>query len=512
MLTGAAAATAGLAAGTREGAAQARGATIRWVEGADVDTLDPQLQRSRPSQIITEHVFGQLLRWKDIALSGFEADLAESWELAPDGVRWTFKLRRGVKFHDGSPLDAEAVKFTLDRIRDPQTGSPNRSQYNGIKAVTAVDAHTVVIETDAPMPTLLEVLATSNSAILSPEAVRKHGRAMGRNPVGTGPFRFKEWIPNERVVIERNPDFYGKKPAMETFVYRPVPEGGARVIEVESGNADIATGVPPEAAERLRSNPRVRLEVLPSSFQIFFELNHARPPFNDVRVRKAVNHAIDREAIVKNILGGFGSVPDGLFPEGTQGRIALKPFAYDPALAKKLMAEAFPGGYREKIVLWTSNGRYLKDRAVAEAVQGYLQEIGLEAEFRVWEWAAYQRELYRAVQGGTGRGSNAAHMWLLGTSIPNAHWRLQRKAVTGDPSNLTGYSNKRVDELMTRAATNMDYEDRMNQYREIQRIFWEEDAGWLFLFNQSQILALNPAVKGLQMFGYEVPILDNVTK
>lgn len=512
VLKGTAAATASLALGTGEVAALSPGVTIRWVEGADVDTLDPQIQRSRPSQIITEQIFSQLLRWKDIKLSGFEPDLAESWESSTDNLRWTFKLRQGVRFHDGSPMNAEAVKFTLDRIRDPQTGSPNRSQYNAIKSVTVQDPHTVVIETEAPSPTLLEVLATSNAAILSPEAVGRHGRAMSRNPVGTGPFRFKEWIPNERVVIERNPEYYGPPPAMETFIYRPVPEGGARAIEVEAGNADIATGIPPEVADRLRANPRVKLEVIPSSFQLWFELNHARPPFNDVRVRKAVNHAIDRDAIVTSILGGYGSVPDGPFPEGTQGRIPLKPFTYDPELAKRLMKEAYPDGYGEKIVLWTSNGRYLKDRAVAEAVQGYLQEIGLEAEFRVWEWAAYQRQLYRPAQGGTGRGSNEANMWFLGTSIPTAHWRLQRKVIAGDPSNLMGYSNPRVTALMEAASTNMNYDERMKQYQEIQRIVWDEDAAWLYLYNQVQILGLNPAVRGLQMFAYEVPILTSVTK
>lgn len=342
--------------------------------------------------------------------------------------------------------------------------------------------------------------------------MRRYGRNIGLNPVGTGPFRFREWIPNERVVIEKNPDYYGPKPAMDEFIFRPVPEGDARVIEVTSGNADIATGVPPEAADRLKQNPRVKLDIRPSSFQIFFELNNTRPPFNDARVRKAVNHAVDCQAIVDTVLGGYGTVPDGLFPPGTQGRVQLQPYSYDPDLARRLIREAFPQGFREKLVLWTTSGRYLKDRAVAEAVQGYLQEVGFTVEFRVWEWAAYQRQIYKADPGGTGRGTNGAHMWLLGTSIPNAHWRLQRKAVTADPSNLTGYSNPRVDALMARAAVNMNYDERMAIYGQVQRIFWEDDAGWLFLFNQVQILALNPAVRGLEMFAYEVPILNRVTK
>jgi ABC-type transport system substrate-binding protein len=193
-----------------------------------------------------------------------------------------------------------------------------------------------------------------------------------------------------------------------------------------------------------------------------------------------------------------------------QGRIPLEPYAYDPELAKRLLKEALPNGFDGKVVLWTPNGRYAKDRQVSEAVQGWLNAIGFQTEFRVWEWASYQRELYRADPGGTGKGTNNAAMWMLGTSIPDADWRLRRKVVSGDPSNLTGYANPRVDQLMQRAATNMDYEARMKDYQEVQRIFWSEDAAWLVLFNQVQIVGLNPKVEGLEMFAYEVPILNRV--
>jgi ABC-type transport system substrate-binding protein len=319
--------------------------------------------------------------------------------------------------------------------------------------------------------------------------------------------------PHQHIVLTRNPNYFGEKAKVDVFQFRPVPEGGARVVELESGNADIVTNIPPEAAERLKKNPRVRVEVLPSTFQIVFEVNVAKPPFNDVRMRKAINHAIDRKAIVEKILGGYGAVPDGLFPEGVQARVALKPYDYNPALAKKLIREAYPGGYPEKIVIWATSGRYAKDRAAAEAVQGYLNDVGLQTEFRVWEWASYQKQLYLAKPGqGTGKGSNEAHLWMLGTSIPDADWRLRRKVMPGDPANLTGYSNPKVTELMNKALTTMNYKERMGYYGQVQKLFWEEDAAWLFLYNQVQIVGMNPAVKGLRMFGIEVPILNAVTK
>jgi len=487
--------------------------TLRWIEGSDADTLDPQVQRSRPSQIITDHVFDRLVRWKDEKFNDIVPDLAESWTLSPDSLKWTFKLRKGVAFHDGTPFNAESVKFNIEKVLDPKTGSPNRSLFTAIAKVVPVDEHTVVFETTKPMATLLEALAGSQGAMASPTAVRKMGKDAARNPVGTGPLVFKEWIPNQHIILTRNANYWGEKAKFDVFQYRPVPEGGARVVELESGNADIVTNIPPEAADRLKNNPRVRINVVPSTFQIVFEINVAKPPFNDVRMRKAINHAIDRKAIVEKILGGYGSVPDGMFPEGVQARIPLKPYDYNPDLARRLIKEAFPDGYKEKIVIWSTNGRYAKDRAVSEAVQGYLNEVGLQTEFRVWEWASYQKQLYAARPGqGTGKGSNEAHLWMLGTSIPDADWRLRRKVMPGDAANLTGYNNPRVTALMGKALTTMKYDERMGYYKEVQKIFWEEDAAWLFLFNQVQIIGTNPSVKGLRMFGIEVPILTGVTK
>ena len=487
--------------------------TLTFVEGSNIDTLDPAIQRSRPTQIIIDHVFNRLINWKDTKLSKLVPDLAESWEVSSDNLSWSFKLKKGITFHDGTPFNAEAVKFNIQRLIDPKFGSPNRSLFAPIKTITIPDDYTVVLKTDNPYASLIENLAQSAASINSPTAVKKWGKEYGQHPVGTGPYKLKEWVPGEKCVIERYDNYFGKKPNPDVIVYRPVPEGGARVIEAESGNADIVNRIPPEAVDRLKKNSNIKLMIIPSSFQVFFELNNSRPPFNDVRIRKAVNYAIDRKAIVEKILGGNGFVPDGLFPPGVQARVVLSPYAYDPEKAKKLIAEVYPDGYKEKVVIWTPNGRYMKDKMVAEAVQGYLNDIGFQTEFRAWEWSSYQKTLYRPEPGkGTGKGSNAANMWMLGTSIPTADWRLTRKTQTGHRSNLTGYSNKRIDELLEAARTNMMYEERMKMYTEIQKIFWEEDPGWLFLFNQVQIIAMQKNIDGLDAYAFEVLLFKEITK
>lgn len=476
---------------------------IIFVEGSDIDTLDPQITRSRPSEIPIDHIYNKLVKWKDTELSEIVPDLAESWETSKDGLIWTFKLRKGIRFTDGSPFNAHAVKFSLERILDKKTASPNRSLFIPITEIETPDDYTIRLKTKTPFASLLENLAAAAGGMLSPSAVNRWGDDFGRNPVGTGPFILEKWIPGEMAVLVKNKNYFGKPANIDKIIYKPVPEGSARAIELESGQADIVNRIPPEAVARLKANPNLNIRIIPSTFQVFWELNSRKAPFNDIRVRKAVNYAVDKEAIVDKILGGYGSVPDGLFPPGVQARMKLLPYGYDPERAKSLLAEAgYPKGFKTK--LWTTHGRYMKDKEVAEAIQGYLARIGIETEFKIWEWSAYQKTIYSpAIEDGG--------MWILGTSIPTADWRLTRKFTTGDPSNLTGYSNPKVDELLMKARATMDYTKRMDLYKEIQRIVWDE-APWLFVYNQVQIIGMKKEIEGLEVFGYEVLDFMNVKK
>jgi ABC-type transport system substrate-binding protein len=475
--------------------------SLTYVEGADIDTLDPAVERSTPSHIVISHVFNQLVKWDGPGLEKIVPDLAESWSTSPDGKTWTFNLRKNVKFQDGTPFNAQAVKFNLDRIRDPKLGSPNRSYYGSIESVVATAPLVVTITTRQPSPTLLEVLASEWSAISSPSAVQKYGRAYGHHPVGTGPYEFVSWIPNDSAVLKRSPTYFGPPSRLENLIFRPVPEDSARVIELQTGNADLVSNLSPESANAIRNSGKVVLSRVPSSFQVFFEMNVAKPPFNDARMRRAVNMAVDRQAIVNKVLLGYGSVPTSPFPQGVQGRRAFEPIPYDPDGAKKLIKQVYPNGYSGTVVIWTTSGRYTKDRQTAEVVQSYLNAVGLKTEFKVWEWASYQKNLYRPLPGtGTGKGSNDANLWLLGTGLTNADIRLRRKLMSGDPSNLTGYSNPKVDQLLRLAAVEMDYDKRMGYYGEIQRILWQDDPVTIPLFDQVQMFAMRKNLRGLVIY------------
>ena len=486
---------------------------LRVVQGSDVDTLDPHVSRSIPSQIVFSNVFNKLVKWNGPSLSEIVPDLAESWSTSEDGLTWTFNLREGVRFSDGTPFNAEAVKFNLDRIVSPELGSPNGSQLEAISEINVVDDYTVEIKTNAPSPTLLEKLAEMYASMNSPTAVQKDPATYAQHPIGTGPYLVSEWIPGERVVIERNPDYFGTPGKPETMTFRPIPEGAARAIELQTGNADIALNIAPESAAQIRDDSSTELLLEPSSFQIFFELNTAKPPFSDPRARLAINHAIDREAIINKILSGYGEVPEGIFPKGVQGQVPQRPYSFDPDKARELLAEAFPGGVTEPIVIWTPNGRYPKDKTVAEVVQSYLNEIGLKTEFKVWEWAAYQKTLYNPQPGnGTGYGSNDSNMWLLGTGITQADWRTRRKFYSTDPSNLTGYNNQEVDALLDKAAVELDYNKRMSYFAELQDIAWNEAPNALTLFNDVQLIGIAKGIEGLEVYTTGLIDLDQVSK
>ncbi|MDR3397049.1 MAG: ABC transporter substrate-binding protein [Pandoraea sp.] len=472
--------------------------SVTYVQGSDLDTLDPAVTRSTPSKIVIGHIFNQLVKWDGPDMNKIVPDLAESWATSADGKIWTFNLRKDVKFQDGTPLNAAAIKFNLDRIRDPKLGSPNRSYYSDIQSVD-VDAEFVVkITTSHPSPTLLEILADGWSAISSPTAIKKYGRGYGHHPVGTGPYQFSSWMLNDRAVVKRNPAYFGSPSKPDQLVFRPVPEDSARVVELRTGNADVAGNLSPESAAAVKEDGKVSLLRAPSSFQVFFEMNVTKPPFNDVRMRRAANLAIDRKAIVDKLLLGYGKAPTSPFADGVQGRRAFDPIPYDPQAAKKLIKEVYPNGYPSVVVIWTTTGRYTKDREVSEVVQSYLNAVGIKTEFKVWEWASYQKTLYRAQPGvGTGHGTNDANMWLLGTGITSADIRLRRKLQTGDPSNLTGYSNAKVDRLLALAASEMNYDKRMGYYGDIQRIVWEDDPATIPLFDQVQVFGIRKNLKGL---------------
>jgi len=484
--------------------AQKPGGSLVIAQGVDAVTLDSHLVVDSPTFTVTSHIFETLF---DYTPDGkIVPHLAESHSVSPDGLAWTLRLRKGVRFHDGTLLDAEAVKFNLERVLAPDTRSTYRFLISRLSKIEVVDASTLRLTTDKPFAPMLAHLTHGAIAIQSPAAIKKHGREYANFPTGTGPFRFKEWVRGDRLVLVRNGEYWGRKPLLNELIFRPVPEGGARVALIETGAAHVIVRVPPRDAPRLRGSKDVTVIDTPSVRTIYIAFNMLKPPFTDLRVRRALNHAVDKPAIVQHILGGMGRPSDAPVSPGIFGYRPIMSYEYDPARARRLLAEAgHPSGFRTE--LYCPTGRYLNDIQVCEAVQAQLREVGVDAAIKTMEWAAYLDATKKGPQ------ESVVPMYMLGwgTVTGDADYGLyalfhsSQWTPAGQARNF--YKNPKVDELLDRGRAATRPALRETAYRDAMELIMK-DAPWLFLHAESQLSAVRKNVKGVVVHPIERVMAD----
>ena len=469
-----------------------------YAYGAEAVSIDCQDMTDNPSETICLHVYDNLVRFNEKMET--VPGLAESWKVSEDRKTWTFHLRRGVKFHDGTPFDAKVVKFSFDRIRDPKLALKRRGLYIMITSVEVLDEYTVTITTEVPFGALLSHLAHPAGGIVSPKAVEKWGKDYGEHPVGTGPYKFVEWVRGERLVLERFDEYWGGRPKLDKILFKPVREDAARVMMLETGEADVVQRVPAHEVERLKAKKDIEIRIEPSNRIIYIAMNNFKKPFKDVRVRQALNYAIDKKAIVEKLLLGYAQPADSCIAKGTWGYTPTKYYEYNPALAKRLLAEAgYPDGF--KATLWTPHGRYFMDKQVAEAVQSYLRAVGVEVELVVWEWAAYLAAIRKPPEEA------GWEMCLIGwaPSTADADWHLRPLFHSGSwpprLSNYAFYKNEKVDELIMRGWST-DSKVRLEAYKEAQRIIVDE-APWVFIHFEWQITGIKKELHGITVLATE---------
>jgi ABC-type transport system substrate-binding protein len=483
--------------------------TLKIASGSHLDAFDPQLEVTSLS--VAMHIYDTLVDFSDENYTKIVPSLAERWENSEDGLTWTFYLKKGVRFSDGSPFNADAVKFTIERILDPKTASPNRAKVAEVDRVEVVDADTVKIITKRPYAPLLENLATYHLAMLSPTATKKYTvLEYGMHPVGTGPYKLESYDISGETVLVRNPNYHGKQGKPDRITYRPIPEVSARVIMLQTGDIDIATGLTPEVVSQLKGDRNVEIVNKPSTMMVSFTNQIWKgAPYNNKLVREAMMYAVDRQAIVKTVLGGYGTVPNGPFSPAAQAYIDIGGYEYNPKKAKELLSQAgYPNGFH--MIALAPEGRYMKEREVSEVVQAYLAQVGIDVELRMSEWATYTTQFQSTL---IDRG-----MHMLGSSIPTAHWRIERIWGTQPrpsesrlPPNTSGYSNPKVDELLKQASQTFSLDARNKLYGDIQKIIWD-DAPELWLFGQSQIIGVRKGVSGYTFYGNQDWRLDQTQK
>jgi peptide/nickel transport system substrate-binding protein len=464
-------------------------------QGVDPTTLDPHNHEETPAYNVLLNLYDTLLfRDRDLKLIPW---LAESWRVV-NPTTWEFKIRRNLKFHDGEEVDAEAVKWSLERVSSPELKMRQAPNFTLVDRVEAADKYTVRVHTKKPFPTLENQLAL-RGAIVPPKYFKEKDMAtVARNPVGSGPYRFVKWAKDEAITLEANEQWWGGAPKIKTLVFRPIPEHTTRVAALQAGEADIVTNVPPHLIKQVESDPKLYTSKAPSVRTLFiwvythkYDKEHKLVgpydgPTKDKRVRQALNYAVNVDDVIKNVLEGNGirtatvltSKHFGFDPK-------LPPYKQDVARVKQLLTEAgYPNGV--DLVLNSPDGRYLKDKEVAEAIGGQLTKAGIRTQVRTHEWGTYLNQMTYV----HGAGPLALIGW--GNTTWDADGTLAPLFHSGKL--LSNYHNEQFDSLIDEAATTVDPKTRQALYSKALLIFLDE-APAIPLYQQMDIYGVSKRVK-----------------
>ena len=452
------------------GAGRAQAPKAQWVVaiGEEGESLDPPTSMLFTSEIYQQHLFDCLLgiegeEFKPVPL------LAEKWETI-NPTTWRFHLRKGVKFHDGKPLTAEDVKYSFEQYADPKN---RRSVFaRGISKIEIRNASTVDLITSEPVSALLFNL--TRLQILPKDTREKAGvQAFSEKPIGTGPYKFVEWKRDQQLVLEANPTYWRGQVNPKRLIFRAIRDASTRAAELRSGGVDIIATPPAPQLEMIDSGD-TQVTPVKGGRIIIYPFNVSAAPFNDKKVREAANLAVNKDAIVKNVLGGRGIVMAGPFTPAWLGYDpSVKPFAYDPAKAKALLAEAgFPQGLD---TTWSiSSGVFLKDTEIAEAVAGQLRAVGIRAKIVPTERAKIQKD----AQENSFQGITSVAWGTQFEPDVMLNWVMMRDHMTVP----------RIKELVLAGRAEVDLEKRRKIYQELYRTAHDE-AMWLFVHAQDELWA-----------------------
>ncbi len=486
---------------TAPAAAQPAGTLVVGLVAEPVN-LDPAQVTDLNSNRVGRRIVETLVTFPDESTQ-IVPGLAESWTVSRDGLRYTFKLRKGVTFHDGTPLNAEAVKFSIERQIIPDHPFAKLGKYpfanyffGNVKAVEVIDPSTVEFVLKEPRASFLAIMTAGAASVVSPTAVRKWGADYPLQPVGTGPFKFVSWDRGQRVVLEKNPSYWRYPVKVDRVVYRPIVEDQARLTELLTGSLDLIVGVPPDFVGQLESNPKVTLLRQVGAHVWYLGINNQRKPFDDKRVRQALNYAVNKDAIVRDVLKGSGSLSRGPVLPGTWGaEPRLKLYPYDPARARKLLAEAgYPNGFTTTLWVPESGSGMQSPVAMATVIQSNLRAVGIGVTLQTMEWGAYLAKLRTKEQ------ELFALSWMAGNEDPDMvmYPLLHSSQWTPNGPNRALFRNDRFDELLHQARLLTDQAKRAELYREAQRILIEE-APWIFIDHEIQTAAHVKRVEGFKL-------------
>jgi len=469
--------------------------------GIDADTLNPQEQTTSLPMNMCELIFDTLVyQTTDAKL---EPRLVAGHEISSDGLVYTLKLRQGVKFSDGTPYDAKALKLTFDRALDPKMRVPLRFIINMIKEVSIVDDYTLQITLKYPFapfaPSLSQVLVSP----ISPAAIEKYGDDIRQHPVGAGPYVLKEWVKGDRIVMVRNENYYGPKPTVAQLTFRIVPETATREAMLRAGQIDICYKPLPSNLAALEADPNITVEMPLDTRVIFMGLNCKKGVTANKLVRQAFNYAVDKKAIVNKILFNTAVPMEGPVSPINFGYHKMEhQYGYNPEKAKELLKKA-NFDFSKTVQMRTPNGRYLFDKQVSEAIQAYLQAIGVKTELRTYDWPTYVAGLLKPIE------ETELEVFLLGWGpmVMDADLTLygQFHSSVNPPKGLGAahYSNPEFDKAIEESRLEQDPQKRLALLIRASEIVWD-DCPWIWLHTEKFVIAYKSKIKGMVVTGTEL--------
>ena len=451
------------------------------VQPAEATTMDP----GRSTQVLTVNYFynlyDSLTRW-DAALQ-LQPGLATSWKAVND-ITWEFTLRPGVKFHDGSPLTAEDVRATIERNLVPGR-TVVTAGFTTIELVQAASPTLVRVVTRKPDPLLPVRMAQMGSQILPARLTTDEGaKELARRPIGSGAYRFVEWVKDERLVMEANRDWWGwegRPPSVDRVLWKAIPDDFPRLVALEKGDADIVTSVPPDRIRSVAEGRNTRVVSVPSTRTVEFNINSTQPPLSDKRVRQALHYALDVPAIIRSLFAGLGRpLVGGLADTDFGYNPALKPYPYDPARARALLAEAgSPGGI--DVTLHAGMGTMVNDKQLLEVIADMWAKVGIRARVAMMEMGARQRMVNERVLPAGGLLLINVQSTLL--DADGSLWRILHPTGLGGRYWAGSQPGHRFHEVMEQARYTLDPKKRKALYVEATQLF-DDEKPWLELFQE----------------------------
>jgi peptide/nickel transport system substrate-binding protein len=474
-----------------------KGGTFVFGRGADSVGLDPAVVTDGESFRVTRNIYESLCEYQRDSTAVIPG-LAEGWKTTPDGLTWTFTLRRDVKFHDGTPFNAEAVVFNFERWMFEHHPHHKgvfeywKSMFGGfpgfVKSVRALDEFTAEFVLEKPMAPFLANLAMPMFGIASPAAIKKHGDDYFKHPVGTGAFRFREWRKDDRIVLERNPDYWGEKALLDRVIFRAIVDNSARLLELQAGSIDLMEFLNPDDIPTVKNDPNLQLLLRPSMNVGYLWWNVEKEPFGKLEVRRAIAHAVNKRAIVEKLFGGIGIPAKNMLPPSLWGyNDAVLDYEHDPAKAREYLAKAgLPNGFKTTLWAMPNPRPYMpQPTKIAEAIQADLKAVGIDGEIVTMDWATYLTKTREGEQD----------MYMLGWTGDN-----------GDPDNFlywffgqketrSRYYNTKAAQLTGKAQAIIDQEERARLYRDAQ-IVLKEDTANVPIAHTTPPLAAKKTVRG----------------